>query len=96
MQKIKVLLLAVALLVFSAAADAKKINWEGMRQVKVGMTTAEVVKLVGKPISITSANGKLYYGWASVKYFSVGVSVVTIEFTDGKVTVAPLVPEELK
>jgi hypothetical protein len=97
MKLLRSLLVLFALISFAGAADAKKINWEGMRQVKVGMTTAEVVKLVGKPISISAVNGKLYYGWASAGIFGIGgVSVVTIEFTDGKVTVAPTVPEEVK
>ena len=85
----------LALLLFATTVDAKKINWEGMRQVRTGMTTTEVVKLVGKPLSISSIGGKLYYGWASANYFK-GSAVITIEFVDGKVTAAPIVPEEVK
>jgi len=96
MRFLRLLMILFVLTGFAGEADAKKINWEGMRQIKVGMTTSDVVKLVGKPLSITAVNGKLYYGWASYHMFGGGVAVVSIEFTDGKVTVAPVVPEELK
>lgn len=96
MHKLKALLLIAALIVFSAAAEAKKIKWDGMRQITVGMTTSQVSKLVGKPQSVYSMNGKLYYSWSSWSYFGGAMQIVSIEFTDGKVTVPPSVPEEAK
>ena len=88
--------LVLALLLFATTADAKKINWEGMRQVRVGMTTAEVVKLTGKPGTVMSMNGKIYYTWAKYSYFTASFAAISIEFTDGKVTVLPAIPEEAR
>lgn len=73
-------------------------NWSQARQVKQGMTTAEVTQIMGKPMIVQTLGTdgkKLKYIWAYGTGLGSGGSF-TIIFEDGKATQVPVIPDEFK
>ncbi|WP_162788092.1 hypothetical protein [Chromobacterium haemolyticum] len=70
-------------------------KWDSARQIKQGMTTEEVTKLMGAPYSVVSREGVIRYIWVDVGAFS-GSKSVAVDFKDGRAVSAPPIPEEFK
>lgn len=72
-----------------------RFKWDNARQVKVGMTTDEVVQLMGKPRMVASRDGTVIYVWS---YVGLGFShrSLRVDFKGGKVIATPEIPDEFK
>jgi len=91
----KKLLMTVVCVILVGCAGTS-FGWSSARQVKSGMTTQEVTKIMGAPYSVTSTGGKMIYVWSSANGFTGSVKTLAVVFVDGKVITAPTVPEEYK
>jgi len=94
MKKLKRIgVIAFALVLFGCAGTS--FEWDQARQIKAGMTTDEVTKLVGKPTLVKSQDGGLRYVWTYISSFS-GIRTLVVDFKDGKVIKAPPIPDDFK
>jgi outer membrane protein assembly factor BamE (lipoprotein component of BamABCDE complex) len=95
MKKLTTLLgLACALVLFSACVGTT-FNWDTARQVRVGMTKAEVQQVMGKPYLISTAGEDEVWTWAYGTGLGNGAAFKII-LRDDKVTQVPKIPAELK
>lgn len=92
----KQIFLFIVLLCMSFVAEAKSFKWDDVRKIEIGMTKEQVIKLVGKPSNVVSANGKVQYSWLKYNWVTSKASIVWIDFVDGKVAAVPDVPAEFK
>lgn len=87
----KIIIIAAAL-ILSACAGVP-FSWDNARQVKVGMTTAEVNELMGRPYLVASmSDGRERWNWT----FATGLgSMKTYNafIKDGKVVEVPRIPD---
>ncbi len=86
------ILLAASLL---SACAGTQFKWNNVRKINAGMTSDEVIQIMGQPNGIYSQEGKLIYSWYSANLFN-GNRGIKIEFRDNKVTEAPAVPNSFK
>jgi hypothetical protein len=86
------ILLAASLL---SACAGTQFKWNDVRKINAGMTSEEVIQIMGQPNGIYSQEGKLIYSWYSASLIN-GNRVVRIEIKDNKVTEAPAVPNSFK
>lgn len=93
MKRLILTLLATTLLCACAGSPFK---WSQARQIKQGMTTSEVVSLIGKPTNITSRDGKVIYVWVHVNTFSGQSRSLRVDFANGKAISAPPIPDEFQ
>ena len=88
--------LALCALLLSACAGSGNINWEQARQLKVGMTEAELVRTLGQPYSIVSkSDGTQMWIWVSVVAFG-GAEHLSVAMKDGKATQIPIIADSFK
>jgi spermidine/putrescine-binding protein len=94
MKKYFILSILLAATLLSACAGTQ-FKWSDARKINVGMTSEEVVQIMGQPNGIYSQEGKLIYSWYSANLIN-GNRALKIEFKDNKVTEAPAVPNSFK
>ncbi len=70
-------------------------KWDQARQVKEGMTEAEVTQLMGAPYLVKSGQDGMVWVWSHADAFA-GSRSVSVVIKDGKVTKAPVIPESFK
>jgi hypothetical protein len=85
-------LLAASLL---SACAGSQFKWSDARKINTGMTSEEVILIMGQPNGIYSQEGKLIYSWYSASLIN-GNRGIKIEFKANKVTEAPAVPNSFK
>lgn len=90
--QIKVIILTIF---FLAGCAGTPFKWSDARKIQPGMTTEEVVKLVGQPNNVTSRDGVLIYVWVFVNSFS-GSRTLRVDFKDNKAITAPPIPESFQ
>lgn len=54
---------AVLALLLFAGCVGTPFRWDTARQIKVGMSEAQVIELMGKPLTMSAADGKEYWTW---------------------------------
>ena len=91
MKKLSPLIISALLMTACAGTPFK---WSESRQIKQGMTTAEVIQLIGKPTRVTAAGDQLIYVWVSTNTFSGQMKTLRVDFKDGKAIDAPPIPAE--
>lgn len=86
----------VGLLIVLAACGQHRIagtafEWDNAQRVTVGMTEAEVVALIGKPNSVSTAGNVQVWGWvySYATFGAVNSRHVSFSFKDGKVSAVP-------
>ena len=80
----------------SACAGSGSINWDQARQLKVGMTEAELVRTLGQPYSVVSkSDGTQMWIWVNVVAFG-GAEHLSVAMKDGKATQVPVIPATFK
>jgi outer membrane protein assembly factor BamE (lipoprotein component of BamABCDE complex) len=91
----KKFLTAVAIaLTLTGCAGSGKIKWDNARQVKAGMTQAEVTELMGKPYQVTAkGDGIQTWVWVYVNGMTGSSQSAALNFKDGKVIKAFEVPD---
>ncbi|RCS59738.1 outer membrane protein assembly factor BamE domain-containing protein [Parvibium lacunae] len=70
-------------------------KWDQARQIKEGMTEAEVTKIMGAPYLVKSSQEGMVWVWSYADTFS-GSRSVSIVIKDGKVVKPPPIPENFK
>ena len=88
--------LALCVLLLSACAGSGNINWDQARQLKVGMSEADLVRTLGQPYSIVSkSDGTQMWIWVNVIAFG-GAENLSVAMRDGKATQVPIIPDSFK
>lgn len=95
MKRIKIAAASVILAVAVTACAGTPFKWNDARQIRPGMTTAQVTQLVGKPNTVKSQGDTLIYVWVYVNGFS-GTRTLRVDFRDGKAISAPPIPLEFQ
>lgn len=85
---------AIAALALTGCAGTP-FSWDSARQIQPGMSIEEVTNLVGPPLSVTAAAGRMTYVWSYAQAYS-GSRTLAVVFVDGKVTEAPPIPPSFK
>ncbi len=68
-------------------------SWESARQVKLGMTTKQVVEIMGQPTTASwRDNNTQVYVWVDSNAFT-GMKTFSVHFTDRKATSVPPIPD---
>lgn len=94
MKKILRFAMAFAMaLSITACAGSGRINWDAARQVKPGMTSAEVEKIMGRPYMVASKGGGVQtHVWTHATAFG-GASSMSVSFKDGIASSVPEIPK---
>ena len=88
----KIAALVFALLL-AACAGSDNINWDNVRQLKIGMTEKEVTAELGSPYSVTAkSDGTQIWVWVNVNLLMGGTKSVSVIMKDGKAIQVPIVP----
>lgn len=88
--------LGLCALLLSACAGSGTINWEQARQLKVGMTEADLIRTLGQPYSVVSkSDGTQMWIWVSVVAFG-GAEHLSVAVRDGKAIQVPIIPDSFK
>lgn len=88
MRKTFIVLIAVLL----AACAGTPFEWDSARQIRPGMTTSEVTKLVGAPNNVHAQGETVRYVWVYVNGLSGSTRTLVVDFKDDKVIQAPPIP----
>lgn len=87
---------AACFLILSACAGSGTIDWDHARQLKVGMSEADLVRTLGQPYSIVSkSDGTQQWIWVNVIAFG-GAEHLSVAVKDGKATQVPIIPDSFK
>ena len=92
MKNLLCIIAAAALLCGCAGTNFK---FDQARQVEIGMTTADVERIMGKPYMVTTRGAQdiWVYSYCSAMFATKTVSFV---FADGKVVEVPRIPDSFK
>lgn len=89
-------LIAIAACAALAGCAGTKFDFEAARQVKVGMTEAEVQELMGRPYSVTTKGDSQIWVWSYANGMTGAHQAVSFVMKDGKVESVPKIPESFK
>jgi len=78
-----------------AGCAGTNFSYDQARKVRVGMTEAEVMQLMGRPYSVTSRGNEQMWVWSHAKAFS-GARAVSFKFSNGRVVEVPSIPESFR
>ncbi|TWI52985.1 Beta-barrel assembly machine subunit BamE [Pseudomonas duriflava] len=84
-------LAAVALAGAISGCAGTSFDYSQARQVKVGMTEAEVVQIMGRPYSVVSRGDEQMWVWSHANVFA-GSKAVSFKMKGGKVIETPSIP----
>ena len=93
--RVRVLWCAVIVAASLVACAGTDFSFEAARQVKVGMTQAELQQLMGKPYMVTSKGDSEIWIWSHANAFA-GAQSVSFILREGKVAQVPRIPETFK
>lgn len=88
--------LLLVTLVLGGCVHGTQFNWDQARQIRSGMTTAQVSEIMGKPYLVKSGNGMVRYVWTAVDGLTFETKTLAVDFVDGKVVNPPPIPTEFK
>lgn len=88
----KLLLMITFAALLTGCAAGTPFTYDSARQVKIGMTEAEVVSLMGNPYSVTSRNDEQMWVWSHANAMTGASRVVSFKMKDGKVVEVPTIP----
>jgi len=89
-------LVAASLLALLAGCAGTDFTYDNARQVRVGMTEAEVTRLMGPPYSIASRGDEQMWVWSQANGFTGASRAISFKMKDGQVIEVPQIPESLK
>ncbi|WP_305748930.1 hypothetical protein [Leptothrix discophora] len=72
------------------------IDFDAARQVKEGMTTAELQSYMGRPYSVVSRQDKEVWIWSRANGFTGSHSSISFIVKDGVVVGVPKIPDSFK
>lgn len=91
--KLSIVAVSLALLMGCAGTN---FSYDKARQVKVGMTEAELVALMGRPYSVMSRDGSQLWVWSHANGFSGSSRAISFELRDGRVASVPDIPSSFR
>jgi outer membrane protein assembly factor BamE (lipoprotein component of BamABCDE complex) len=71
-----------------------RFSWDAARQIRAGMSTAQVKELMGTPNNVRSTSEALIYVWVYVNTLASTTRTLRVDFRDDKVIQAPVIPDE--
>lgn len=71
-------------------------KFENARQVKAGMTEAEVTSYMGRPYMITSRGEEQIWVWSQANGFTGSSQSISFVMKDGKVVNVPTIPDSFR
>ena len=71
-------------------------EWNKVRDLRVGMSEAEVITLLGSPTAVRSSAEGVTWAWANVNLFTAETRTVSVVFREGKVASVPQIPTSYK
>lgn len=88
-------IVALAAAALMAACAGTNFDFASARQVKLGMTEAELTKIMGSPYSVVSRGDTQIWVWSHATGFGSAKSV-SYSLRDGKVIAVPTIPDSFK
>lgn len=89
-------LIVISLLAALSGCAGTNFSYENARQVKVGMTEAEVTRLMGQPYSVASRGDEQMWVWSRANGFTGASRSVSFKMKDGRVIEVPQIPESFE
>lgn len=89
-------LLAAAMAIVLSGCAGTSINWNDARQLRAGMTEAEVTGLVGRPYAVTSRGQDQIWVWSHANGMTGSSQSMSVIMRGGRLVEAPVVPESFK
>lgn len=86
---------AVMVLAALAGCAGTNFTYDQARQVRIGMTEAEVVQLMGRPYSVVSRPDGQMWIWSRANAFG-SSKVVSFRLSEGKVVEVPDIPDSFR
>ncbi|MFV5212809.1 hypothetical protein ACLIIZ_03660 [Azonexus caeni] len=88
--------LLISCLALLAACAGTPFKWSEARQIRAGMTTAEVTALVGPPTRVDAQGDVVRYVWVFVNGLTYSTRSLRVDFQNGRATQAPPIPDEFQ
>ena len=86
----------ICILLVAACAGSGSISWDQARQLKIGMTEAELVHSLGRPYSVVSkADGTQLWIWVNATALGSAQSL-SVGMKDRKVHQVPIIPDSFR
>jgi outer membrane protein assembly factor BamE (lipoprotein component of BamABCDE complex) len=94
----KATMIAAALcgLLLAGCGYGSNFEFDRARQVKVGMTEAELTTLMGKPFSVTSRGDTQVWVWTYFNAMTGASQTITFGMKEGTVSFVPAIPASFK
>lgn len=89
-------LLATALAIVLSGCAGTSINWNDARQLRAGMTEAEVTELVGRPYAVTSRGQDQIWIWSHANGMTGSSQSMSVVMRGGRLVDAPTIPEAFR
>lgn len=89
-------LITASLVALLAGCAGTNFSYDSARQVKVGMTEAEVTRLMGPPYSVASRGDEQMWVWSRANGFTGASRAVSFKMKNGQVIEVPQIPESFK
>lgn len=87
---------AALVMIVLAGCAGTNFSYDRARQVQVGMTEAEVTKIMGPPYSVSSAGGSQMWIWSHANGMTGSSRAVSFKMQDGVVVEVPQIPASFK
>lgn len=91
--KLRLFTPALTILLFAACVGTH-FDWDDARQIHVGMTESEVIQKMGKPYTMSAADGNEYWTWNYGTGLGTG-GYFRIVMKAGRVSEVPAIPRGL-
>lgn len=89
-------LIAASLLALLAGCAGSNFSYDNARQVRVGMTEAELTALMGRPYSVSARGDEQMWIWSRANAFTGSSRAVSFKLKDGRVIEVPSIPSSFK
>lgn len=86
-------LIAVLALTMLAGCAGTNFSYDNARQVRVGMTEAELTALMGRPYSVSARGDEQMWIWSRANGFTGSSRAVSFKLKDGRVVEVPPIPD---
>lgn len=80
----------------AGCAGSGAFRWADARQIKEGMSEAEIIRLIGPPYMVTSTADGQRWLWVHANGFTGGAQSLSIPMKNGKVFAAPPIPDAFR
>lgn len=89
-------LIAASLIALLAGCAGTNFSYDNARKVQVGMTEAEVTRLMGPPYSVAARGDEEMWVWSRANGFTGTSKAISFKMKDGVVVEVPPIPDSFK